>query len=104
MTNEVHEKDMVIEKNKQDLEVLKAELEKKDVEIREKDELIKGLEDDDVTTDESDEEDDILINKSVNKSKMIGSGHFGKQFEVRKGMEEEAESLRMEWRRNQKRK
>ena len=107
MTNEIHNKDMIIERNKKDLEKLKSELEQKDVEIQEKDKLIRSLEDDDYeqeeddndSTDDSDEED-LALNESENKSKMIGPGHFGKQFEVRKGMEEEADILRKEWRRN----
>ena len=100
MKSVISEKDVEIDGNRRDLKKLKAELEKKDLEIQEKDEIIKNLEHDEESTDGSDddEDDEISFNRSEKNGKLIGNGHFGKHFEVRKGMEEEAESLRNEWR------
>ena len=76
----------------------KTELQQKDIEIREKDKLIKSLKDDDdkeeddgdCSTEESDSEEKSIKARD-NKRKIIGAGHFCKTFEARKGMEEEAE-------------
>ena len=100
MTSAIQQKNLEIENTKNYVVKLKTELEKKNIEIQEKDRIIKSLEDDSEYTDESEEERDC----SYNNSDLIGNGYFGKQFEVRKGMEKEAEALRTEWRRNQKQK
>ena len=64
-----------------------------------------SLEDEDgSTSEESDAEDEIGLERSKDKDMLIGSGHFGKLFEVREGIEEEADSLRTEWRSKLKRK
>ena len=102
MKSVVHEKDLEIVNIKNYIDQLKTELEKKKIEIQEKDEVIRRLEDDEESTDESDGEGDLSYNKNENYSQLIGSGYFGKHFEIRKGMEKEAEALRMEWRGNQK--
>ena len=104
MKSVVHEKDLEIVNSKNYIDQLKTELEKKNIEIQEKDEIIRRLEDDEESTDEIDDEGDISYNKNEKNSKLIGSGYFGKHFEIRKGMEKEAEALRMEWRGNQKQK
>ena len=71
---------------------VKLNFSQKDIEIREKDILIKSLEDDDneeedddyYSTEESDN-DANSINAIDNKGKMNGAGHFSKTFEARKG-------------------
>ena len=101
----------MIKKDKNDLEKLKMNFNQKDIKIRENDILIKSLEDDD---DDNEEEDDdyysteesdneaTSINARDNTRKMNSAGHFSKTFEARRGMEEEAEFMRREWRRNLK--
>ena len=100
MTSAIQQKNLEIENTKNYVVKLKTDLEKKNIEIQEKDRIIESLEDDSEYTDESEEERDC----SYNNSDLIDNGYFGKLFEVRKGMEKEAEALRTEWRRNQKQK
>ena len=70
------------------------------VEIEEKDKIIHQLEDeDDYSTDES---DDNKEDQNIKQGMLIGRGHFGKEFQVREGMEKEAISLRNEWKCQQK--
>ena len=99
MTNVINEKDIEIEHNRKELDKLKRELESKVAEIQEKDDIIRSLEDEEESTsDESGAEDEISLENGKEQNVLIGRGHFGKLFEVREGMEEEANSLRNEWR------
>ena len=80
------------------MEKLKLELHHKVAEIKEKDNIIRSLEDEyESNSEESNEEDDIGQNIIKDQHMLIGSGQFGTLFEVREGMEEEAKSLRKEW-------
>ena len=102
MKNLVNERDIEIEKKKKEHEELQRELDKKDKEIKEKDIIIKNLKDkEDSFSSDSDENDENYLNESDNNGMLIGSGHFGKFFEVREGIEKEAIALRKEWRQKQ---
>ena len=46
----------------------------------------------------------LALKMAKKQNVLIGRGHFGKLFEVREGMEEEADSLRKEWRNKLKQK
>ena len=78
---------------------LKSELVRKEKKLKEKDIIIKRLvkqfEDDPILTDTIESADD---NKDTANDLKLGEGRFGKELEVREGMEEEAEALRKEWR------
>ena len=98
-------------KKRKDLEELKNQIERQDSEIKKRDTIIKSLEDkeesyteeSDDEEDESDAEEDVSDNDNTeNQTLLLGSGYFGKEFVVREGMEEEANSLRNEWRHKQK--
>ena len=78
--------------------MLKEELDKKVEEIKSKDLIIKRLEDDNESSSESSDED-VTVKKKPGL--IVGQGYFGKHFEPREGMEEEAEALRKEWRSKQ---
>ena len=105
MKNVMITKDVEIEKNRKELGKLKLELELKVAEIKEKEEIINTMKkEDEGTSEESDEDEEIDQDNRKDQHMLIGRGHFGKLFEIREGMEDEAESLRKEWRSNLKRK
>ena len=100
MTNVISKKDVEISNDKKLLQKLKQQLEEKSIEIEEKDKIKQQLEDeDDYSTDES---DDNKEDQNIKQGMLIGRGHFGKEFQVREGMEKEAISLRNEWKCQQK--
>ena len=105
MTNVINEKDIEIDHSRKELDKLKLELESKVAEIQEKYDIIRSLEDEEErTSEESEAEDEIGLENGKEQNVLIGRGHFGKLFEVREGMEEEADSLRKEWRNKLKQK
>ena len=107
---EVAEKDNDIKEKRQEIERFKKEVRRKDEEIREKNEIIKNYEEeennfsDKQSEDEEDKDQGKYTRKGpkVNQGLVIGHGHFGKDFEVREGMEDEANTLRKEWTDNMK--
>ena len=96
---EVTEKTFTVNEYKKEVNYLKSEIDRKDKVLKEKDIIIKGIvkqvEDDNVWTNTIESADDYK--DTVNDLK-LGEGRFGKELEVREGMEEEAEALRKEWR------
>ena len=75
--------------------------ENKVAEIKEKETMIRNLEEDQEScSDCSEDKDERGFRKEDHENDLIiGHGYFGKIFEARDGMEEEAENLRREWRR-----
>ena len=61
--------------------------------------MIRNLEEDQESDlDYGEDEDERVSRKEDHENDLIiGHGHFGKIFEAREGMEEEAENLRREW-------
>ena len=112
MKQEICDKDLDIDQKRKNLESMTAQIKEKNIEISEKDAIIKRLQDElDYSTEESDDENnadeddsDVRTNANQNAGLTIGSGRFGKEFEVRPGMEDEAKALREEWKQKQKRK
>ena len=112
MKQEISDTDLDIDQTRKYLESMKAQIKEKDGEISEKDTIIKRLQDElDYSTEGSDDQNntneddnDESTNANENTGLIIGSGQFGKAFEVRPGMEDEAKALREEWKRKQKRK
>ena len=84
---------------KKEVNYLKSEIVRKEKFLKEKDIIIKWLltqfEDDNIWTDTIESADD---NKDTVNDLKLGEGRFGKELEVREGMEEEAKALRKEWR------
>ena len=75
-------------------------MQKKEKEIKSKEEIIKSFEEEeDSSTDEESQDDEKGEDHRLTEasSLTIGQGYFRKEFEVRDGMEEEAASLRREW-------
>ena len=73
----------------------------KDIEIQKKETIIRDLKEEAETcSDENYYEDETVeeVTKAMHKNKnvglLIGKGYFGKEFEVREGMEDEAASQR----------
>ena len=100
MKQEISDKDLDIEHKRSYLEIMKAQIQQKDEEIREKVTIIQSLQaEQDYSTDESDDEDgtdedddDTSTTTNENTGLTIGGGYFGKLFEIRPGMEAEAKA------------
>ena len=101
MKKKVQEKDTNMDIRNSEILKLRKNLENKDAEIKEKETMIRNLEEDQESgSDYSEDEDERVFRKEDHENDLIiGHGHFGKIFEARDGMEEEAENLRREWRR-----
>ena len=100
LRREISNKDSEIKCYKQEVKQFKIELKSKEKEINDKEEIIQRLEDEgDSSSDEESQDEEKEDNKSLKEKTglAIVQGHFGKEFIVREGMEEEAATLRREW-------